>query len=110
MKTLKLIGMALVVVMFGFNLSSCDKNSDNQTPDIPALPENPIVILYENDVHCAVDGYAKLVAQRKLQKAKTPYVSTVSSGDFVSGSIVGMVSLGEHIVNIMNKVGYDVVA
>ena len=25
----------------------------------------PIVILYENDVHCAVDGYSKLSAMKK---------------------------------------------
>lgn len=104
-----MIGMTLVAVMLGFGLSSCDKNIDNPTTDTPELPDNQIVILYENDVHCAVDGYAKLAAQRNLHKTSTPYVSTVSCGDFASGNIVGMVSSGEYIVNIMNKVGYDVV-
>lgn len=69
----------------------------------------PIVILYENDVHCAVDGYAKLAGVEKMQRLSTPYVTTVSCGDFVQGGIVGAVSQGEHIIEIMNRVGYDVV-
>lgn len=72
-------------------------------------PEKPIVIIYENDVHCAVDGYAQLVALRDQQRALTPYVTTVSCGDFVQGDLVGSISSGESIVEIMNQVGYDVV-
>ena len=75
----------------------------------PDLPKEPIVIMYENDAHCTVEGYAKFVAQRNLLEATTPYVSTVSCGDFVSGNIVGAIAQGEHIVSIMNSVGYDVV-
>lgn len=41
---------------------------------------------------------------------ETPYVSTVSCGDFASGSITGIASQGESVVAIMNKVGYDIVA
>ena len=74
-----------------------------------AIPEKPIVILFENDVHCAVDGYAKLVGLRESQRVMTPYVTTVSCGDFVQGDVVGSVSRGENIVKIMNEVGYDVV-
>lgn len=72
-------------------------------------PDHPIVIIFENDVHCAVDGYAKLVALREQQRDMTPYVTTVSSGDFVQGDVVGSLSKGENIVAIMNEVGYDVV-
>ena len=72
-------------------------------------PDHPIVIVFENDVHCAVDGYAKLVALREQQRDMTPYVTTVSSGDFVQGDVVGSLSKGENIVAIMNEVGYDVV-
>ena len=45
------------------------------------FPDHPIVILFENDVHCAVDGYAKLVSLREEQRALTPYIATVSCGD-----------------------------
>ena len=73
------------------------------------VPDQPIVIVFENDVHCAVDGYAKLVALREQQREETPYVATVSCGDFVQGDVVGSLSKGESIVNLMNEVEYDVV-
>ena len=76
---------------------------------LPDRPTRPVVILYENDVHCAVDGYARLAALREEQRGLTPYVTIVSCGDFVQGDVVGSVSQGESIVKIMNQVGYDVV-
>ncbi len=79
-------------------------------PDEPDLPTEPIVILYENDVHCAVDGYPLLVSVRKECQAATDYVSTVSCGDFASGGLIGAISKGEQIVRIMNHVGYDAIA
>lgn len=90
-----------LLVLIGIG-ACCGKNTSK-------CPEAPIVIVYENDVHCAVDGYAKLVGLREQYRAQTPYVTTVSCGDFVQGDIVGSVSRGENIVEIMNKVGYDVV-
>ena len=75
-----------------------------------ACPDKPVIVVFENDVHCAVDGYARLAAVRSGQYALTPYVTTVSCGDFVQGDVVGSVTRGEAIVDIMNRVGYDVVA
>lgn len=85
---------------------TCGMDEKGWTPD---RPEKPVVILYENDVHCAVDGYAQLVSLREQQRVLTPYITTVSCGDFVQGDMVGSVSQGESIVEIMNQVGYDVV-
>lgn len=68
-----------------------------------------IVILYENDVHCAVDGYAKLAAMKTELQESYAYVGAVSVGDFIQGSSLGAISQGEYIVNIMNMVGYDAV-
>ena len=70
----------------------------------------PIVVLYENDVHCTLDGYSKLVSLRNDCLSGDAYVSTVSCGDFASGGRAGAVSKGEMIVEVMNNVGYDVVA
>ena len=67
----------------------------------------PIVILYENDVHCAVEGYARLAGQRDAELQQTPYVSVVSCGDFAQGNTVGSLTGGEAVVRIMNAVGYD---
>lgn len=70
----------------------------------------PIVILYENDVHCAVDGYSKLLAMKNELSENYDHVGVVSGGDFVQGGTLGAVSKGEYIINLMNMVGYDAVA
>lgn len=69
-----------------------------------------IVILYENDVHCAIDGYSKIAAMKAELKNSYDYVGVVSSGDFVQGGTIGAVSKGEYIINLMNKVGYDAIS
>ena len=68
-----------------------------------------IVILYDNDVHCAVEGYAKMAGVKNVCKTQTPYVSVVACGDFAQGDVIGTLSEGGSIVEIMNQVGYDVV-
>lgn len=93
-------------LLVAFLLGGC--NAENGSC-LPELPDEPIVVVFENDVHCAVDGYAKLSGLYHQQNAVTPYVSIVSCGDFVQGDVVGSVSQGENIVEVMNRVGYDVV-
>ena len=68
-----------------------------------------IVILYENDVHCAVEGYSKLAAMKNELKTNYEHVGVVSSGDFIQGGTLGSASTGEYIVNLMNLVGYDAI-
>ena len=68
-----------------------------------------VVILFENDIHCAMDAYVDIAALRDSALNVTPYVSVVSSGDFFQGDIVGSLSRGQYIVDIMNTVPYDVV-
>ena len=68
-----------------------------------------IIILYENDVHCAVDGYTKLAAMKKELQESYAHVGVVSGGDYIQGGSLGVISKGEYIVNLMNLVGYDAV-
>lgn len=69
-----------------------------------------IVILYENDVHCIVEGYSKLAAMKKELQECYDYVGVVSGGDYIQGNSLGVISKGEYIINLMNLVGYDAVA
>ncbi|MBO4431301.1 MAG: bifunctional metallophosphatase/5'-nucleotidase [Bacteroidaceae bacterium] len=81
---------------------SCDSNNhESSTHDI--------IVLYENDVHCGVDGYANFAALKDEMKATHKYVTVVSNGDFVQGGSLGAASHGRNIINIMNEVGYDYV-
>lgn len=67
-----------------------------------------IVILYENDVHCVLDGYARL---RGLADAvaDTARVGLTCSGDFLHGGTAGAISEGRFVVDIMKEMGYDAV-
>ncbi len=67
-----------------------------------------IVVLYENDVHCAMDGYAKLAGLRDAI-ADTADVFLVSNGDYVQGQTVGAISKGQYVVDVMQAMGYDAV-
>ena len=68
-----------------------------------------IVILYENDVHGAIEGYPLMAAMRDQMMSLTPNVVVVSCGDFLSGTPLGSVSRGRYLIRMMNAVGYDYV-
>ena len=70
-----------------------------------------IVILYTNDVHCAVDtniGYAGLALYQRELEAQYEHVFTVDAGDAIQGAPVGSATKGKDIITLMNAVGYDV--
>ena len=67
-----------------------------------------IVILYENDVHCAIDGYQVLAGLRDAI-ADTAFVAVVSNGDYVQGGTAGAISRGRYVADIMRSVGYDAI-
>ncbi|MBR0323648.1 MAG: bifunctional metallophosphatase/5'-nucleotidase, partial [Bacteroidales bacterium] len=109
---LKLLPLIILMSL----LTSCDsfvqtndKRLKTNGQSSTAQSQQPITILYDNDVHCAVDGYTKLVALRDIIADTAGFVTTVSCGDFASGGVIASVSDGELIVDIMNKVDYDVV-
>ena len=47
--------------------------------------QESIVILYENDMHCATEGYSKLAAMKDEMKGVYDHVGVVSAGDFAQG-------------------------
>lgn len=71
--------------------------------------DDTVYILYDNDVHCAVDGYEQMAALRADYLSKSLYVNVVSSGDFVQGNTIGSLSKGRYIISIMNSIPYDIV-
>lgn len=66
-----------------------------------------IVVLFTNDVHCAIDGYATLAAYRAELVSSGVDVFTVDSGDAIQGETIGTLTEGEAVVDLMNSVGYD---
>lgn len=77
--------------------------------NISSGPDLPIVIIYDNDVHCSIDGYVQFAGLRDaIAASDTAYCLAVSSGDFVQGGMAGTLSKGQYIVDVVNSVGYDV--
>ena len=101
MKNLRLF--TLTIVSF-FVLATASAQAN-----MPEIHSQDIVILYDNDVHCAIDGYATIAGVRDQVIETTPNVSVVSCGDFIGGRALGSVSLGEYIISVMNAVHYDYV-
>ena len=69
-----------------------------------------IVILYTNDVHCAVEngiGYSGLAAYKKKMQEEGNAVFLIDDGDAIQGGIFGSLTKGDAIINLMNDVGYD---
>ena len=98
MKKIILVVLSLILVLGMFpTVTFAEATSDD------------IIILYENDVHCAVEGYSKLSAMKKELKQTYKHVGVVSCGDYIQGSSLGAISRGEYIIELMNLVGYDAV-
>lgn len=73
-------------------------------------PREDIIILYTSDVHCGIEdniGYAGVSAYKNEMLKETPYVSLVDCGDALQGEVIGTISKGEYIIDIMNYIGYD---
>ena len=102
MKRTKYILLAAVSLL----LLACEREN---------LPDNgsdkkSIVILSDNDVHCAIDGYTRLAGLRDaIAASDTAWVATVSCGDYLQGGNAGALSRGQYIVDAMKAVGYDAV-
>ena len=64
-----------------------------------------IIILHTNDVHCGIDnniGYDGLMLYKKELKEQYNNVILVDIGDHVQGGILGFLSQGTDIIDIMN--------
>ncbi len=93
MKNKYLVLLAIV----GSVVMSCKTDNDKST-----------VVLFDNDVHCGIEGYAKMAALRDLM-VDTAYTCLVSNGDYLQGGPAGALSKGEYIIDIMNKARYTAV-
>ena len=74
--------------------------------------KDDIVIVHTNDVHCGVQdaiGYDGLMLYKKYLLTKYSNVILVDAGDHIQGGTMGLISNGLAIIDIMNKIGYDVV-
>lgn len=78
------------------------------------LNKNNIAVLYTNDVHNAYLregdslGYGALASYEKQLKSAGYMVTLVDGGDAIQGGVIGTLSKGQYIADIMEYVGYDI--
>ena len=71
------------------------------------VAQKSIVILYENDVHCGIDGYQTMAGLRDaINHSDTAYAGAVCVGDFLQGNTTGAISKGQYIADIMQLMDY----
>ena len=71
-----------------------------------------IVIIHLNDVHCGFNdtiGYDGFVLYRKELEKKYKNVIAVDVGDHAQGGVLGAISEGEAVLDILNKIKFDVI-
>ncbi len=86
------VALALLLVAFPVDVSAADGD---------------IIVLYTNDIHCATEHYAVLAAYRAELIAQGHTVVTVDAGDHIQGEVIGSLTSGSAIIELMNAVGYD---
>lgn len=94
----RLFAFFIAVTMI-FSLSVCFASAED---------DGDIIVLFTNDVHCATESYALLAAYREEYISQGHTVITVDAGDAIQGKMIGTLTQGEAIVEIMNLVGYDI--
>ena len=70
-----------------------------------------IVIIHVNDVHCGINdtiGYDGFALYYDELKKNYSNVIKVDVGDHIQGGTLGAISDGRAIIDIMNKIGFDV--
>ena len=93
----------MLVLMMGWQMTVA-QNASHCTGQ---QSEKSIVILYENDVHCGIDGYKKLAGLRDaINHSDTAYAGVVCVGDFLQGNTTGAISKGQYIADIMRLMDY----
>ena len=92
--------------------SSTEQTKTETKTEVVTVPAaKDIVVLYVNDVHCGIDdnlGYQDLVTVKNAYERMGHKVLIVDNGDAIQGDVVGTLSKGEAIIDIMNESGFDV--
>ena len=92
--------LSLIIAILILSLSGCQQ------------PKEDIYIFYTGDVHCGIDsnlGYPAVKALIDETKAEHSNVLLVDTGDYLQGGMVGSMSRGSYIVDLMNQMHYDLV-
>lgn len=71
--------------------------------------DKSIVFLFDNDVHCNIEGYNMMAGLRDAIR-DTALCGMVTCGDFLQGGTAGAISHGQYVADVMRAMDYSVVA
>lgn len=97
-----------LILMAGLMLGTASSSFAEETE---AEGKQDIVILATSDVHCGIDenfAYAGLEQIREVFEEKGDHTILVDSGDSVQGEAIGTITKGDAIIDLMNRLEYDV--
>ena len=95
----KLLALLLAMVMaLGMTVTAFAEGEDTATDAVEY--NGTIVILHTNDVHGAIDGYAKVAALKAQYEAEGAYVLVMDAGDFIQGQPAVSLSQGATAVEM----------
>ena len=108
LKFLKKLTCLLLALSTSLTFFACDGGEEGQTAQ---TPKDKVMVLFTSDVHCGVDqgfGYAGLERIRENYESSGYEVILVDDGDAIQGEMIGTISKGETILELMNDLRYDV--
>ncbi len=103
----KLLSLLLAVAMV-VTLAACGEKKP--TPGKDATATEPVVILHTNDVHGAIENYAKVAVLASQYESEGAYVLILDAGDYSQGTSYVSLSEGATAIELMNMAGYDAAA
>lgn len=106
----KLLSLLLIfVLVFSlFNIAAlAEPSTYAELLPVGADYSGKIVILHTNDVHGAIDGYAKVATLKKQFETANAAVILLDAGDYMQGKTSVSLSKGANAIELMNAVGYD---
>lgn len=106
----KFLATLLALVMTLALMVPASWGENKETYQLPDSLEGKTVILHTNDVHGAIDKYAKVAALRDECYDKGAHqVILLDAGDYSQGSPYVSLSKGATALDMMALVGYDVI-
>ena len=111
-KTMIAVMLASLLAISGLFSAFALADTSAATPEYPLgdPAEVAAVILHTNDAHVGFEdniGYDGLALYRKELEAVYDHVLLVDAGDAIQGAFIGAISDGMEIINMMNRLGYD---
>ena len=103
----KLLSLLLAVAMV-VTLAACGEKKP--TPGKDATATEPVIILHTNDVHGAIENYAKVAVLASQYESEGAYVLILDAGDYSQGTSYVSLSEGAAAIELMNMAGYDAAA